>query len=246
MLIYAIGDIHGQLDMLHAAHDRIEADRVKFGDRDAPVVHLGDYNDRGPDTSGVIQTLIDGIAAGQPWKAIKGNHDRLFTGFLDDHTWEDPYLAGRLPWFDPRLGGAETLESYGVETPAKRRMSDVHHEALQAVPDKHRVFLQGLPLYVDTPELLFVHAGIRPGVALADQDEEDLIWIRDGFLEDTADHGKIVVHGHTALDDPMHFGNRIDLDTGAGYFRPLTAAVFEGSKCWILTDEGRQPLLPPR
>lgn len=244
MRIYAIGDIHGQLEMLHQVHALIVADRAACGDATAPVMHLGDFNDRGPNSAGVIQTLIDGIADGQPWLAIKGNHDRLFTGFLGDHDWEDPYLAGRLHWFDPRLGGDKTLNSYGIRQVGSRLITDVHRDSVEAVPTTHRTFLESLPLTYETPELLFVHAGIRPGVPLAEQDEEDLIWIRDGFLEDTRDHGKLVVHGHTALEEPMHFGNRIDLDSGAGYFRPLTVAVFEDRDCWVLSRAGRVPLLP--
>ncbi len=245
MRIYAIGDVHGQLGMLRHAHRLIESDREATGDRTAPVMHLGDFNDRGPDTAGVLQALIDGFADGQPWLAIKGNHDRLFQEFLGSHDWEDPYLAGRLHWFDSNLGGDKTLESYGVRNVAWRPVVEVHREAVAAVPKAHRDFLDSLPLWHQTPELLFVHAGIRPGLPLEEQDEEDLIWIRDGFLDDDRDHGTLVVHGHTALQEATHFGNRIDLDTGAGYFRKLTAAVFEGRNCWTLGPEGRTPLLPP-
>lgn len=245
MRLYAIGDIHGQLDMLKAAHGRIAADRARTGDRSAPVVHLGDFMDRGPDSAGVVQALIDGIADGQPWHAIKGNHDRLFTGFMADHSWEDPYLAGRLSWFDPRLGGAETLASYGVANAGSRPVADVHAEADRAVPQAHRDFLENLPLCHETSDLFLVHAGIRPGIAFSDQDEEDMIWIRDGFLDDDTDHGKLIVHGHTALEEATHFGNRVDLDTGAGYFRPLSVAVFEDRKAWLLTDAGREDLFDP-
>ncbi len=245
MRIYAIGDIHGQLDMLRAAHARIEADRQVTGDRTAPVVHLGDYTDRGPDSAGVIQTLIDGRDEGLPWLAIRGNHDRLFTEFLNAHDWEDPYLAGRLGWFDPRLGGDKTLASYGVTDVENRPVREVHREAVEAVPATHRDFIENLPLWHKTAELLFVHAGIRPGIPLARQDEEDLIWIREGFLEDDRDHGWLVVHGHTALQEATHFGNRVDLDTGAGYFRPLTVAVFEERECWTLEVGGRRRLSSP-
>jgi len=244
MRIYAIGDIHGQLDMLLTAHALIEADRTATGDRTAQVVHLGDYNDRGLDSAGVIQTLIDGTADGQPWITIKGNHDRLFTGFLNDHQWEDPYLAGRLHWFDPRLGGDKTLAAYGVEDALNRPLDEVHREAVSVVPQAHRDFLESRPLWHQTAELLFVHAGIRPGLPLEEQDEEDLIWIREGFLEDDSDHGHLIVHGHTALEEAQHFGNRVDLDSGAGYFRPLTVAVFEERKCWTLGPEGRALLVP--
>jgi len=245
MRYYAIGDIHGQLDMLRRAHDRIAADRAACGDSDAPVVHLGDFNDRGPDTAGVIQALMDGIADGLPWWVLKGNHDRMFAGFMGDHSHQDPKLWHELTWLHPRLGGVETLASYGVEGASHRPILDVHLEAADAVPDAHIEFLNSLPLYHETEELIFVHAGIRPGVPMNRQTEHDLVWIRDGFLEDDTDHGKLVVHGHTALEQPTHFGNRIDLDSGAGYFRPLTAVVFEGRDCWILTERGRVPLPSP-
>ncbi|MCF6316385.1 MAG: metallophosphoesterase [Marinosulfonomonas sp.] len=139
MRIYAIGDIHGQIGMLHAAHERIAADRAHTGDMDAPVVHLGDLTDRGPDSNGVIQYLIDGIARGEPWLMVKGNHDRMFAGFLEDPEYHDPGLTTGLTWLHPRLGGVETLVSYGVaaDTP--------HSEIQRAVPDSHKQFLGKRP-----------------------------------------------------------------------------------------------------
>ena len=94
-------------------------------------------------------------------------------------------------------------------------------------------------------DLVLVHAGIRPGVPMAHQTRHDLCWIRDAFLDDRRDHGKLVVHGHTPVDAATHAGNRVNLDTGAAYGGPISAAVFEGRDCWILTPEGRVPLAPP-
>ena len=245
MRIYAIGDIHGQLEMLHDAYKKIAADREACGDHTALVVHLGDYTDRGPESAKVIQTLMDGQKAGEPWKLIKGNHDRMFHGFVEDPDHHDPALnRSGLTWLHPRLGGDKTLGSYGVTGADQRHQRDLHKEAQDAVPKAHRDFLNSLPLVHETDDLLFVHAGIRPGIAVQDQAEDDLIWIRDGFLEDDTDHGKLVVHGHTALEEPTHFGNRVDIDTGAGYFRALTVAVFEDRDCWVLTEQGRMPLRP--
>ena len=245
MRIYAIGDIHGQLEMLHDAYKKIAADREACGDHTALVVHLGDYTDRGPDSAKVIQALIDGQKAGEPWMLIKGNHDRMFYGFVEESDHHDIALAhSGLTWLHPRLGGDETLQSYGIADADKRSQSDLHGEARDAVPQAHRDFLNALPLMHETDDLLFVHAGIRPGIAVQDQVEDDLIWIRDGFLEDDRDHGKLVVHGHTALDEATHFGNRVDIDTGAGYFRPLTVAVFEDRDCWVMTEHGRVALRP--
>ncbi|NNF23672.1 MAG: serine/threonine protein phosphatase [Rhodobacteraceae bacterium] len=244
MRIYAIGDIHGQYEMLLEAHDRIEADRVRTGDRDALVVHLGDLTDRGPDSNAVIAHLIEGIEAGEPWAVIRGNHDKMFTDFLRSASYADQRLRIGLDWLNTHLGGATTLASYGVDQGLFRRKSRIQADAAEAVPEKHIAFLESLPLYYETPDLVFVHAGIRPGLPLRDQIEEDLIWIRDEFLYDTRDHGKLIVHGHTPVERPMHCGNRVNLDTGAGFGRALTAAVFEDRRVWILGAGGRTPLEP--
>lgn len=243
-MIYAIGDIHGQLEMLRGAHDLIAKDRAQYGEASAPVVHLGDLNDRGPDSRGVIQLLINGIAAGQPWVVIRGNHDRMFAGYLANRWHHDPHLRAELPWRHERLGGLETLASYGVDGSLRRNQAEVHAEALAAVPVEHIEFLNERPLWHVTDDQLFVHAGIRPGIAIESQAENDLVWIRDGFLDDTRDHGRLVVHGHTVVDTPTNYGNRVNLDTGAGYFHPLSVAVFEGQNCFILTARGRVALPP--
>lgn len=242
MRLYAIGDIHGQRDMLRAAHARIAADRDRCGDAMAPLVHLGDHTDRGPDSRGVIDDLVTGMARGEPWHSIRGNHDQLFLDFLSFTGEGDPRRDTALYWLKPNLGGPATLSSYGVDVIAHRNVDDIQAKALAAVPDSHRRFLEGLPYVHETPELICVHAGIRPGIPLDKQDPDDLIWIRTEFLEDTRDHGRVVVHGHTPAERPENHGNRVNLDTGAGYDRPLTAAVFEGRDVWILTDEGREPL----
>jgi len=244
MRSYVIGDIHGQIDKLRAAHARIAADRALTGDAAAPVIHVGDLVDRGPDSRGVIDLLIAGLDAGAPWIVIKGNHDRMLTGFLDDPDYHDPGLRGELHWFDPRLGGAATLASYGVGGIGARLITDIHAEAQARVPAHHRAFLGGLALYHQRGEAVFVHAGIRPGVPLPDQVEDDLVWIRAGFLDDSRDHGALVVHGHTPVDRPVHYGNRLNTDTGAGYGRALSAVVVEGRDAWLLTDTGREAILP--
>lgn len=245
MRIYAIGDIHGQFEMLRAAHARIEADRRAVGDPGAPVVHLGDLVDRGPDSRGVIDLLIEGTEGGAPWIVLKGNHDRMFLNFVRAGATGDVGLRPELTWLDPKLGGAETLASYGVRPRRWTSRQGAFAAAVEAVPDRHLAFLDALPLMHVTDDLLFVHAGIRPGVPLSEQVEDDLVWIRSPFLEDDRDHGRLVVHGHTPVRTPEHYGNRIDLDTGAGFGRRLTAAVFEGRECFVLTDDGRMALPPP-
>jgi serine/threonine protein phosphatase 1 len=241
---YAIGDIHGQRDALARAHARIDADRRATGDHAAPVVHLGDLVDRGPDSRGVLDTLIAGIAAGAPWVVLKGNHDRLFARFLDDPDAPDPGLRAGFAWLHPRIGGGATLASYGLHAPADRPLAPVHAEALRAVPAAHRAFLAACPDRFARGAAVFVHAGIRPGVPLDRQTEDDLLWIREPFLSDPRDHGALIVHGHTALDRATLYANRLNLDSGAGYGGPVSAAVIEGRSAFLLTDAGRVPLVP--
>lgn len=242
MHIYAIGDIHGHLELLKSAHHRIAADMALHGH--GKIVHLGDLVDRGPDSRGVVEHLRTGMAEGRDWLVLKGNHDRLFTQFLNDPAWKDPGLRPEMNWLHPRIGGAFTLASYGVSNAADRPIAPVVAEAIPAVPAEHRQFLESLPTSFTHEAAIFVHAGIRPGIALADQAETDLLWIRKGFLDDTRDHGALIVHGHTALDKVTHYGNRLNMDSSAAYGGPLSAAVIEGRKAYLLTDAGREPLLP--
>lgn len=260
MPIYAIGDIHGQKAMLDYALALIAAD----GGADAHIVFIGDYTDRGPDSRAVIETLIAGKNAGRNWTFLMGNHDRMFCDYVTSAKEHDPKVKSNISWINPRLGGANTLASYrvtgtphfdhplnGFETLTRYTRdgdnippAQIARETRAAVPQAHVDFLRSRPLTLATEDLIFVHAGLRPDVALEDQDVEDLIWIREGFLETDHDFGRIVVHGHTALEHPTHFGNRVDIDGGAGYGRPLIPLVFEGRDCWTLTGTGRVPLLP--
>ena len=242
MQTYAIGDIHGQYDLMRRAFDRIEADRAREGAPDSPVVVLGDLCDRGPNSAGVIAHLFERQAADDTLIVLKGNHDRMFSIFLDDPFGRDPRLRAEFTWMHPRLGGPATLASYGIREPANRPTAQIHAEALAAVPPAHRSWLASLPLSYQRAEAIFVHAGIRPGVPLQAQTEDDLLWIRADFLDDPRDHGALIVHGHTAIDAPNHYGNRLNLDSSAGYGGPLSAAVIEGRRAWLLTDRGRVPL----
>lgn len=125
-----------------------------------------------------------------------------------------------------------------------RPLAPVHAEATDAVPQSHLDFLQDRPAWHRRGEVVFVHAGIRPGIAMEAQQETDLVWIRAGFLDDPRDHGFLVLHGHTALDRATHYGNRVNIDSSAAYGGPLTAVVIEGRDVWHLTDNGRVPLQP--
>jgi serine/threonine protein phosphatase 1 len=239
MRTYAIGDIHGQLAMLEGAHARIARDREATGDAEAPVIHLGDLVDRGPDSRGVVDYLMEGIAGGAPWMVLKGNHEAMLLDLLaGTGTAAENY-------FGERTGGLATAASYGVRTGAFRGRRAIAEDLRAAVPDSHRRFLSGLRLLQAAPGLLFVHAGIRPGVPITLQEPQDLLWIRGAFLESSLGHGALVVHGHTPVETPEHRGNRVNLDTGAGFGRRLTAAVFEGTDVWVLGEQGREPLRSP-
>jgi serine/threonine protein phosphatase 1 len=239
MRTYAIGDIHGHLDKLQALHGLIAADRAAYGIEDTPIVHVGDLVDRGPDSRGVIDYLLAGQRAEKPWVVLKGNHDRMFTGFLGDPDHHDAGLRADLHWTNPRLGGDQTLASYGVMGAGERMLFDLCDDARRAVPEAHIAYIDGLPSSYLRGECLFVHAGIRPGVDLYDQRDDDLLWIRKGFLEDARDHGVLIVHGHTPVDEVTDYGNRLNIDTGAGYGKALSAVVIEGRMVWRLTDKGR-------
>lgn len=244
MRSYAIGDIHGHLDLLLAAQALVEADRAMVGDAQAPLIHVGDLVDRGPQCPAVIDHLMRGQCAERQWVVLKGNHDRMFVQFLDDPARQDPGLRPEYSWLHPRIGGAETLKGYGVHAPADRPVEAVHAEALAVVPAAHRDYLNALPAYFTHGEALFVHAGIRPGVPLYAQSETDLIWIRHAFLDHHAPHPWLVVHGHTAIKAPRHYGNRLNIDSSAAYGGPVSAVVIEGRAAWLLTPEGRKPLPP--
>ena len=242
MKAYAIGDIHGHIGLLEDIHALIEKDMQENGA--APIVHVGDLVDRGPDSRGVVELLSQGIASGKDWVVLKGNHDRMFMRFLRDPSEPEPGLRADLGWLHPKLGGPDTLASYGVRSPGDRPIAPVHADALAAVPEHHRSFLESRPTTHLIGDVLFVHAGIRPGVPLDAQDENDLVWIRGPFLEHSESFGPLVVHGHTAIDRPTHYGNRVNIDSSAAYGGPLSAIVLDGRDVFHLTRQGRVALRP--
>lgn len=244
-MIYAIGDIHGQLRQLEAAHELIAQDKAERGLLTAPVVHLGDLVDRGPDSRGVVDFLIAGQNAGEDWVVLRGNHDQLFLDFLKGGDGNDPHLRTGVTWQSNVMGGAATLASYGVERRKIQRRSAFEARGRAAVPDAHRDFLDSLPLWFQAEEILFVHAGIRPGFPLDAQDEDDLMWIRNDFLKHMAPHETLIVHGHTPVDEPTHYGNRINIDCGAGWGHNLVPVVLEDGVCYALTPTGRQQVKAP-
>lgn len=243
MHLYAIGDIHGHLGLLKAAHDLIARDMAQHGP--GKVVHIGDLVDRGPDSRGVIDHLMQGQARGEDWVVLKGNHDRMFARFLNNPLDPEPGLRADLGWLHPKLGGPDTLASYGVRKAGDRPIPKVHADAIAAVPQLHRDYLAALPAMHLAGDCVFVHAGLRPGVPLDQQTETDLVWIRDAFLIEPASFGPLVVHGHTAIKEATHYGNRVNVDSSAAYGGPLSAVVIEGRDAALLTPMGRRKLPGP-
>jgi calcineurin-like phosphoesterase family protein len=218
-LLYAVGDIHGRADLLGDMLLRIAADARASGEvARRTLVFLGDYVDRGPDSRGVIETLIGGLPQGFDAHFLKGNHEAILLGFLDDPSRLEHWLVN---------GGDATMLSYGVDTERLDRLAAPpgtwRNAFAEALPEAHLRFLKSLKLSVVLGDYLFVHAGLRPGVPLAAQSEADLIWIRAPFLDHAEPFGKIVVHGHTPGNAPVTRPNRIGIDTGACFTNRLTA-----------------------
>lgn len=218
--VYAIGDIHGRADLLDCLHDKIEADLGSAPEKTV-IVYLGDYVDRGPDSHGVIERLTRQRFAGIETVALLGNHEDMLLQFLDA-----PY--GASLWLSN--GGDATLGSYKVKVPASfDELLFTQRALLGAMPRHHKQLLLGLPEQVQYGDYLFVHAGIRPGLPLDRQSREQMIWIRDIFLDSETDHGLVVVHGHTIVHEVEWRPNRIGVDTGAYTTGRLTALVLEGT-----------------
>lgn len=223
--IYAIGDIHGCLELLRDLHLLIHEDAYRHQAPRNVVVYLGDYIDRGRASRAVIDLLLREPLPGFELVHLRGNHEDTLLRFLEDVTVGPNWLL---------YGGAETLASYGVQSPV--RINDTaafrraQTELAQRLPPAHLSFLRGLPLSHTEGDYLFVHAGLRPGVPLETQQAEDLMWIRDEFLRSNADFGKIVVHGHTITETPDVQRNRIGIDTGAFATGRLTCLVLQGTE----------------
>lgn len=243
--IYVVSDIHGDLKQLHQAHARIAKDAEKHGVKDHTILHIGDLVDRREDSKGVIQYLMDGINDDNPWIVLMGNHDRMMFWWLNDPDRRDSHLKPGYDWIYHRIGGRETLESYGVTYPEEGfDVKQVQQQALAAIPKEHIDFLQNLPLYVETDDYIFVHAGIRPNVPMSEQTEDDLVWIRGPFFEHTESFGKMVIHGHTIVDHVTHYGNRINVDTGAAWGGPISTIIVDDTGVLEIKPDGSRVDIP--
>lgn len=223
--VYAIGDIHGCAEMLTSLLDTIADDIDDLAN--ATLVFLGDYIDRGPDSRAVVDRLLELKTSNVETYFLKGNHEASMLDFLD--APED--LAHWLDW-----GGDETLESYGID-PVAKTPDAIAAEFIEQMPAEHLRFYRALDLYHVEGDYLFVHAGVRPGVPLKEQDPMDLMWIRKRFHNAAASERPehVVVHGHHPEDKPIDAGWRIAIDTGACYGGMLTAVALEGTTRRFLT-----------
>lgn len=225
-VVYAIGDVHGRADLLARLLARIEGDAARRPASRRVVVFLGDYVDRGPDSRGVLEMLCQGPPEGFEWVLLRGNHEDFLLAFLDD-----PSLC--LPWMFN--GGDATIYSYLGRMPGEwDDFARLRDDFLRRLPPPHLRLLGELRLQYVEGDYLFVHAGVRPGVPLEEQSPRDLTWIRGEFLSSAADHGKVVVHGHTIAREPVVRRNRIGIDTGAFASNVLTAVVLEGPEIAFL------------
>ena len=220
--VYAVGDIHGCLDRLLALEALMAEDAARAPEPRRLIVHLGDYVDRGPDSSGVIERLSGPPPFPAETVHLLGNHEAMMRAALA--APEDLERVG--DWI--RNGGGAALASWGIDIGTEPETWEA------AIPPAHRRFIERLTLMHRLGGYLFVHAGVRPRVPLDRQNPEDLIWIREPFLSSTADHGAVVVHGHTPVEAPVIRRNRIGLDTGAVYGRRLTCAVLWAGRLRLL------------
>lgn len=232
-LVYAIGDIHGRLDLLDRLLAMIADDAAPRRADRISVVFLGDIIDRGPWSRQVVERLMGGPPASGPlagaqWVCLRGNHEdalvRFITQAATDPGWRDH-------------GGIETVESYGGEITASIRHDLAALQLLMSrlLPPSHLRFLSRLPVRHDIGDYVFVHAGVRPGVALDEQAPHDMMWIRRDFLDDSRPHGRIVVHGHTPRPTPDIRANRIGIDTRAYDSGILTALGLWRTDHWFLS-----------
>jgi serine/threonine protein phosphatase 1 len=225
VIVWAIGDIHGRLDLLKPLIDGIMADAAASDADRKVVIFLGDYIDRGPESRGVIQYLAAlPKSAGIEWRFLKGNHEEAMLDFLDDPPTGPTWCE---------YGGDATLASYGLRLPQmkhkpeawKHLADDLDHKVTPAELE----FLQGLELSLSIGDYFFAHAGARPGVPLDQQSERDLMWIRNSFLDSEVEFEKVVVHGHTPTREVHVDRRRIGVDTRAYESGALSALSLHGS-----------------
>jgi serine/threonine protein phosphatase 1 len=224
--VYAIGDIHGQLDLLERLIDKIWTDKAVRPIVRPVLVFLGDYLDRGPSSCQVIDLMIK-ISDQVECVFLKGNHEEIALRCLTDASVFEQWL---------RLGGGETLRSYDVPLlpPSPETIPRMQSAFYSALSGPQLTFFRNLENSIVCGDFFFVHAGVRPGIPLDDQKATDLLWIREPFLSSPADFGKIVVHGHSPVGDVDFRRNRINVDTGAFASQRLSCVAIDQDTVTVL------------
>ena len=220
--VYAFGDIHGRSDLLKKMFTVIDADMERNPASRSIEVFLGDYVDRGPDSAHTLDLLLD-RSLYRETVFLKGNHEAYFLEVLRNPSKLDEWR---------QFGGLQTLMSYGIQpsiNPGSSEQTDLIRSLIEVLPDDHLRFLENLKPSFVCGDFFFVHAGVRPGIPLKEQQESDLLWIRNEFLDSEEDFGKFIVHGHTPVREPDIRPNRINIDTGAYATGNLTLLTIEGS-----------------
>ncbi len=227
LAVYAVGDIHGRLDLLDDLLRRIGEDEARHpDDADRSLIFLGDYIDRGPASRGVVDRLLERPLEGFTTVHLMGNHEEALLSFMDR-------VSDGLDWLT--FGGLETLMSYGVPLrtiPANgQQVIELRQALAEAVPQRHLDFFRSCAFRYNVGDYVFVHAGVRPGIPLERQTPADMMWIRDDFLRSRVPLAdRVIVHGHTIVDLPEDRTHRINIDTGAFVSGRLTCLVLRGEE----------------
>ncbi|TPI85523.1 metallophosphoesterase [Mesorhizobium sp. B2-8-9] len=237
MRLYAIGDVHGRHDLLAAMHRHIESELEHAPGSDWRIIHLGDYVDRGPDSRSVIDFLIETRKRDPRNIMLAGNHDIGMLEFLAEAEPDGLFV---------NYGGVQTAQSYGVDLlrdghwyGKAQAIARGHMALVKAVPHSHIDFLQSLTFSATFGDFFFCHAGIRPGVPLDRQNQQDLIWIRDAFHDHPGLFSKVIVHGHTPVPEAEVKANRVNVDTLAWKSGTLSALAVNGGDKRILAMQGK-------
>lgn len=219
--IYAITDIHGCAHLLQPMLRVIDFDVARSRPRYAIEVFMGDYIDRGPDTRATLDIMVERSRRGNV-VFLKGNHEAFLVRVFEDPSLFEDWIA---------VGGTQTLTSYGLAPPDLTRdePASILRDLIRAMPPEHLEFLDNLRLSFTCGDFFFVHAGVRPGVPLAEQSERDLLWIREEFLRSDEQFDKYIVHGHTPVRSAEFLANRVNIDTGAYATGNLTLMSIQGS-----------------
>jgi serine/threonine protein phosphatase 1 len=236
-LVYAVGDVHGRLDVLQPLVLELARDYARTAPAERPIlIFLGDYVDRGPSSAGVIDLILR-LADEDLFevRTLKGNHEEAFLTFLDDPAFGETWMGH---------GGAQTLSSYGILTPSRNEPEAwiaARDALVEALPPRHAEFLLKLQLMTTVGDYAFVHAGVRPGAPLARQTAHDLMWIRYEFLDSAGPFEKVIVHGHTPSEAPQVTPWRLGIDTGAYATGILTAVRLDDAGARMIQARARRP-----